>query len=877
MLLFVAAAAGQFANAQESTTADFSRLFADLQPSNQKMALAASFELAKDSREGVLLVAGRIEDGWHGNSLGQVDGPGPLKITPTPSADFELSGGFQANAEAKPNTYPDAWPGVEVLEHSGDVVWYAPIRIAGDKAPEALSIEVKFNAIVCSDTCIPLRKTLTAKFGGWVDDLPSVPSFAVPAQPDATAGSIPPDEPVAPAVGLPVVDDVPAVICDQPGFTTGHADVSGELMAGEVAPGTTATIRFRTVVANGYHVYRYFGQSPEFLDYAPTRIRFRASPAVESATVSTSVPFQDISHNGQKLAYFKGDVDFVVEFQVPAGLAPGDYELEGVIGLQSCNDLGCDQPRAARFQVPLRVSASPAKAKPVPVWFAETSYFDVDKDFVSWPTPRDAAPMATSQQAGSGQGLDLDSIQAQNAGAESRYSLPLILVFSLVGGFILNFMPCVLPVIGLKVMSFLQQAGQNRWQALVLNIWYTLGILTVFMILAALLIFFSFGWGKQSQSAWFQIVLASIVFVMSLSFLGVWEIPIPGFVGSSSAAKAAEKEGPMAAFLKGILTTILAVPCSGPGIATALAWCSSDPPKTAGVKLLVFLFMGLGMALPYIVIGVFPGLLKSLPKPGAWMERFKEVMGFVLLATVIWLLWTIPTQLMLPSFAFLFALWFACWVYGRIPYEASVGNRLRSWIVCAAIASAGWFMAFPVLGAATEAKAGREFERRISMMRFATAEGQVAGMVPAEVKPDDRDELHWLPFSMALLGQETALNRTVVVDFTADWCATCKILERTVLNTQKVREFVDANQLVMLMADWTTPNPEIDTMLQKLGSEQIPVLAIFPAGRPNQPIVLRGGYTQTTLLEKLGEAGASQNVEETTPTAVDAQVTKEAG
>lgn len=832
--------------------------------SQEKMSLQATFRIS-EGRTGMLTIKGKVADGWHCNSIGQVDGPGPLKITLTDESQARLAGEFTSQPAPTAHEYPDIWPGIEVFEHEGEVTWTAPIEITGEQSPAETRIQVKFSAIVCSDACIPFRKTVDAVLES---------SDGMPAAASVTGGNSPGKAAAGSAAAGTATAGLPPP--DQPSHTAGHATVSGELLTPEVAPGGIIRAVLRLKVENGFHVYRYFDVKPELCDYMPTMVRVEPIAAISAASLTPSVAFKTENNGAVETAYFPGDVDLNLELRVSPSAPAGEFNVEGIIAFQSCDSRSCDQPGGARFVIPVRVVAdapatTPADAKATTLQFAKAKYADLAKKPTSWLVPTEGGfPSDTKQADGDKQatptgqdrtdlsaeatGFNLARLEVQDQGAADSTSLPLILLISLGGGFILNFMPCVLPVIGLKVMSFMQQAGQNRWQALALNLWYTAGILSVFMILATLATFFNFGWGKQSQSPGFQIGLAAVVFVMSLSFLGVWEIPIPGFVGSSSATKAAEKEGILAAFLKGVLTTILAVPCSGPGISVALTWCVGKPPH---LVFLVFAFLGLGMAFPYIAIGLFPGLMRMMPRPGVWMETFKEIMGFVLLGTVIWLLWTVPTRMMLPSFAFLFALWFACWWYGQIPLGATTGRKALAWSTCLVIAGAGWLVSFNKLAEAIREKSDREFERRQAELQKSAGVAATA----ATSAPDAASEQHklpWEPFSIARLTREVADQKTVVVDFTADWCATCITLERFVLNTEKVHEVVRQNGLVMLMADWSVPNPEIDLMLQKFGSEQIPVLAIFPAGRPNQPIVLMGGYTQKTLLEKLAEAGASR-------------------
>jgi thiol:disulfide interchange protein DsbD len=426
-------------------------------------------------------------------------------------------------------------------------------------------------------------------------------------------------------------------------------------------------------------------------------------------------------------------------------------------------------------------------------------------------------------------------------------SMALAIAMGFLGGLILNLMPCVLPVIGLKILSFIEQSGHSRQHALTLNLWYSLGLLSVFWVLATLAVTLGMGWGQLFSYNGFNITLAAIVFVMGLSFLGIWEIPLPGFVGRGKAVELMEKEGASGAFFKGVLTTILATPCSAPFLAPALTWAVSQPaPQTYAV----FTAVGLGMASPYLLIGAFPGLIAFLPKPGAWMDTFKQIMGFVLLATVVFILTFLPMARVVPTVGFLFGLWAACWWIGRVSPIAESGERTRAWLAAVIIAGLAWICTFGWLVNMMQGHFDRAVEEAIAG-RITAPNGLATGK--------NADQLPWQPFTQKALEDATASNATVLVDFTADWCLTCKTLEATVLNTKAICDAVQTNGIVTLRADWTHGQPEVTTMLELLGSKQVPVLAIFPAGNPNQPIVLRGGYTQQTLLDALKKAGPSKN------------------
>jgi len=387
------------------------------------------------------------------------------------------------------------------------------------------------------------------------------------------------------------------------------------------------------------------------------------------------------------------------------------------------------------------------------------------------------------------------------------------------GGLILNVMPCVLPILSLKLFSFVQQGGESRGRVFLLNVWYTLGLLAVFMLLATLVATLGLAWGELFTLPWFKVALISLVFVMALSFLGVWELPIPGFVGAGAADRLQAREGAQGAFAKGVFATILATPCSGPFLGPIFGYLLNQPPHMAYV---VFGSMGLGMASPYLVIGAFPRLIAFLPKPGEWMSTLQQVMGFLLLGTVVYLFWTMNSAYFVPTLALVVGLWFACWWVGRTSPAASTARRCTAWLGGLGTAAAVGLLAF--LLAFTEA------------------------VIP------------WQPFSPALLRASRAEGKTVMVDFTANWCPNCQLNSKFAIERQRVRELIERNGVVPLLADWTDRSPELKKTLNELGRNSIPVLAIWPAGAPDDKvIILDDVITEGQLLKALEAAGPSKD------------------
>jgi thiol:disulfide interchange protein len=423
-------------------------------------------------------------------------------------------------------------------------------------------------------------------------------------------------------------------------------------------------------------------------------------------------------------------------------------------------------------------------------------------------------PPVTNPPSTSGAAYDLSRVVLQRT---AQGSLLYYIALAFVGGLIMNLMPCVLPVIGLKVMSFVEQSGKSRGHAFMLNVWFAAGIITVFLILGLLAATIGLKWGGQNGTTSFNVTIAAVVFAMALSLLGVWEIPIPGFFGSGSIQSAASKEGPVGAFLKGIVTTVLATPCTAPLMAAAIAWAVAQPIAT---NLIVFATVGLGMASPYLLIGVYPELLRFLPKPGAWMETFKQISGFVLLGTVVFILSYMERAAVVPTVLLLLGIAVACWVVARTPMTAEFGARLKSW-------SKAFVLVLLFAGGATW------------MYRLAVAPADAA----------------WQPFSLERLNQVAVRDgKTVLVDFSAEWCINCKFFERTVLHTAPVENAIKTGDVVTMYGDFTNYPPEIARTIEALGANGVPVVAIFPGSAPYEPIVFRGAYSKDDIISAISEA-----------------------
>lgn len=408
------------------------------------------------------------------------------------------------------------------------------------------------------------------------------------------------------------------------------------------------------------------------------------------------------------------------------------------------------------------------------------------------------------------------------------------LFFGFVGGLILNLMPCVLPVISLKIFGFMRQAGESHSTIFRHGLAFIAGIFVWFLGLAAVIIALK-AWGNevtwafQFQNPWFNFVIGGVVFLFALNLFGVFEIVLPGRA-TSTIAEAGSHGGLGGSFAQGVLATLLATPCTAPFLGTALGFAFSQTPV---VIVAMFASIAAGMGAPYILLAAKPGWMHFLPKPGAWMERLKQFMGFPLAATLLWLLYVIgqqrgPEAIIWASTSYL-CLGLAAWLYGA--FLGPLTSRMAKLIALAGIilsltAGLGYF-------------AGKLFAK-------------AAASSPQTVLSDSTDGIAWVPFSEAELQRLLAENTPVFLDFTADWCLTCKFNERTAINTQGVREAFDRMGIVAMKADWTNSNPEITRKLAQFDRVGVPFYLFYAPGRAENPVILPELLTEQIVLRAIG-------------------------
>jgi thiol:disulfide interchange protein/DsbC/DsbD-like thiol-disulfide interchange protein len=414
--------------------------------------------------------------------------------------------------------------------------------------------------------------------------------------------------------------------------------------------------------------------------------------------------------------------------------------------------------------------------------------------------PTTRAPGSASTPSGSSSGTTIGALFAT-------------LVSALLGGLILNLMPCVFPVLGIKIVGFVNQSGNERRQVTLHGVAFTLGVLVSFWALAGVLAVLraggaQLGWGFQLQSPAFVFCLAVVMLVFALSLSGVFEF---GLSAMGIGSKLQTKDGYAGTFFTGVLATVVATPCSAPFLAPALGAALALPTAQA---FLVFSAIGIGLSSPYLLLSIFPQAVKWLPRPGRWMETFKQLMAFPLYATVAYLIWVLDGQVresgLLMALLGLTVVAMAVWLYGRYSSPGVSPRHSRFGLVGALV--------MLVLGL------------QLGWPRAAAA-----------------SDVTWEPWSIERVQQLRAENRVIYVDFTARWCATCQANKKLVFGSDEVKRYFRTRNVATLRADWTNSDPRITAELAKWNRSAVPFNLVYVPTQ-SEPKVLPEVLTPSIVL-----------------------------
>lgn len=625
---------------------------------------------------------------------------------------------------------------------------------------------------------------------------------------------------------------------------------------GEIAPRQTVTVALEENIAPGWHTYWINpGEAG-----APTEIEWSLPQGWHASAIEW--PYPKRQPTGPLMDYgYEGKVWLLLQLTAPANAAPGPVTLNAKANWLVCKQVCIPEDttlslpliigQATQPYATIRDQFDAARAKiPTPSpWQAHFRNGAALDLFVASPAlasakPKDAAFFPYTEKmiigradqqmavADNGVGLRLaagpqlknrlngvlvltsadGSVKALTIDAtpgpvpplefENRAGIGIVLalVFALVGGLILNLMPCVLPVLAMKALGIANKAGKHPREAVREGLAYGTGAVLSFLALGGAVVALraggqAIGWGFQLQSPVAVAAFALLIFAVGLNLSGVFEVPA-GITGGDALTR---KGGAVGAFFTGVLAVAIAAPCTAPFMAAALGYALT---QTAALAMLVFLALGIGFAAPFVLIGLTPKLLHMLPRPGAWMIVFRQALAFPMYGAAIWLVWVLSQEAgpkgLMALLSAMVALAFAAWVWGASRHAK------KRWRVL------GGYLAILALGSAL-------------MLLPLTASGQPAraaaiGAIPSE------------PYSAARLTQLREQNRPVFVDATAAWCITCLVNERVALSSDSVREAFARKHVAFLIADWTNRDPDITALLSAHGRSGVPLYLFYPAG-----------------------------------------------
>ncbi|WP_437192840.1 cytochrome c biogenesis protein CcdA [Planctomicrobium sp. SH527] len=536
----------------------------------------------------------------------------------------------------------------------------------------------------------------------------------------------------------------------------------------------------------------------------PTQIKFEPEnlKAIGS-TVSVPLPqvhTTTLPDGVRRSNSHENQVTWKQQFEV---IENAPFGVSGSIRYQVCEkESACLPPRSVNYSLGSAQQETLLGAVPI-----SKSFVAVQPDAVAGSVP------ATSAASSLENGLAIESNGTDTTLFGAMFS-------AFFAGLLMNILPCVLPVLAIKIISFVQQAGESRMRIIGLNLAYTAGVMAVFLVFAVLSVLLGQSLSSVFQNTTFMIVMSCVIFTMGLSLFGVFELPVPGIIPSAHH----HNEGYSGAFVTGTVATLLGTPCIGPFVAPVFTWSLGQPPV---VVFAMFGLMGLGMAFPFLLTGVFPALVNWLPRPGNWMVGFKQFTGFVMMGTVIWLLLSVEMEWRVPVLVLLLALALFVWLCANLSSPADpFRKRMRGYVLAAAtglpvFVSGLWMM--------------QEFR-------------------PISENDVQAHRMPWKPFTEEQLVELRKQGKPMLIDFTANWCVICKVNEKIALDREETIQFVKENGFTPMMADFTKENPEILKYLRQFGQDSVPLTIIIPPGKDSKIIALRGQYTQSILLDKLKEA-----------------------
>ncbi len=607
-----------------------------------------------------------------------------------------------------------------------------------------------------------------------------------------------------------------------PRFGAPERHVDAELLAATdaIVPGQPLTVGLKLKHQSEWHTYwQVPGDSG-----LPTRIDWRLPAGFTAGPIEWPHPKRLPTGPLVNFGY-DGEILLLTTIQVPADVPVGSrVTLAGKAEWLECKDVCIPGESDIALTLPVKAAAGPSAHVALELYLTAAQPVKADAKTLQGVLVANGGPAAGGWIGSidlplvAGTVAPVSAVPSTNPAA--AMSLVAALGAALLGGLLLNLMPCVFPVLSLKLIGLAQHRTHSGSLA-AHGIAFAAGVVLSFVLLAGLLIALqqagsALGWGFQLQTPWVVASLTVLFFLIGLNLLGVYEFTLGSGIGNAKAAESLTRTRDWrGSFATGVLAVIVASPCTAPFMGAALGYAITQP---ATVALSVFAALGVGMAAPYLLLTLFPALLHKLPRPGRWMELFKQFMAFPMFATCVWLLWVLAQQVDAGgvglALAVVVAVGFAAWALGL----SQRGAYPFRWVALA--------------GAL------------VAALAFAPLATSDPAAVAKAASSDD-----WVAYSPEKLAQLTSEGTPVFIDFTAAWCVTCQVNKRVALTSDKVISGFAAAGVVRMRADWTTRDERITQALAQFGRNGVPLYVLYDT--KGQPTVLPEILTEATVLAAL--------------------------
>jgi thiol:disulfide interchange protein DsbD len=698
----------------------------------------------------------------------------------------------------------------------GEPLFVIPVRVPASAKPGVdATFKAKIAYLACKKECIPGEVEL---------------SLSLPVVAQGTRASPANDELFKRA----------ARHFPQPIETAEHIKLSSRTDKSTVKPGEKFTAVLTVELPAGHHMQ---SNKPASKELIPAVFFLEPTDGLEFGETEYPPARERTDKTLGKLSEFTGMFELKTPVTVSEKADKSPRWIRGVIQYQICNDSGtCYQPQYIEIAIPVQMAGGPA-----PIAAASAA-----------PPTSIATPIAPESTSAKPEMPPQNLLtRAQNWLLSFGYTGAILV--ALLGGFVLNLMPCVLPVISLKILSFVRQAHEHRARVFWLGMTYSAGILVFFAAIG--LLFWQtnkqLGWGEQFQKPQVVIGLAAIVMAFALSLFEVFMMFPPRIINRLD--EKAEGEGFLSAFCTGLLATFLGTACTAPFLSAAIGAASKFSPTEGGF---IFFAVGIGMALPSVVLAANPGWLRFVPKPGPWMLTFEYLMGFLLLGTVIWLLNPLRGQIggqgVLLTLIFLLTVAMAAWIKGKIEFDAPPVRKLKLYTLAFAIVLAGWLLPFHSLNSIDDLMAEQIRSRELM------AEGELYREVGrgklsfSDRKLDWSRGIPWQQYRRDRAFEDVRNGYTIFIDYTADWCANCKVILKAAIEQPDVLAVMRELNVIPYTADYTLPVKEIKEDLARFQRGGVPVFVVYRPNDTDKPEILPEVITQNDLIQALRRAGPSR-------------------